>query len=131
LKKTITIFLALVYFGTSTGATIHMHYCMGKMTGWGLVANASDKCTKCGMQKAVKKDGHCCKDEVKFFKNNTDQKTNALAFLAISLATGIITANGGYVTPDICIVPVKTPVGPDPPRTPPVAVFILHQSFLI
>jgi len=41
LKKTITIFLALVYFGTSTGATIHMHYCMGKMTGWGLVANAS------------------------------------------------------------------------------------------
>jgi len=104
---------------------------MGKMTGWGLIANTSDKCGKCGMQKSLKKDGHCCKDEIKFVKNNTDQKTNVLAFQVISLVAPIITIYEGYEHTGISLIPENTPVGPDPPLTHPIAVFILHQSFLI
>jgi hypothetical protein len=36
MKKFITAILAVLYLGTSSGATIHMHYCMGKLAEWGL-----------------------------------------------------------------------------------------------
>ncbi|MBK8522228.1 MAG: hypothetical protein IPL54_15650 [Chitinophagaceae bacterium] len=35
-EKFITAILAVLYLGTSSGATIHMHYCMGKLAEWGL-----------------------------------------------------------------------------------------------
>ena len=58
----------------SLGATLHLHYCMGKLADWRFSHSRSEKCSKCGMAKTKEKDNGCCKDEQKFFKNDTDQK---------------------------------------------------------
>lgn len=46
---------------TSTGATIHMHYCMGKLVSWALwhTHKKKDGCDNCSM---TKKKG-CCEDK--------------------------------------------------------------------
>ena len=66
MKKFVTAILAVLYLGTSTGATVHMHYCMGKLADWGLGHNKSKTCGNCGMEKSEEKDNGCCKDEHKF-----------------------------------------------------------------
>lgn len=70
MKKVIVSILAVLYLCSSAGATVHLHYCMGKLVNWSLADKDSDQCDKCEMQK----DGDCCKDELKFVKNSLDQK---------------------------------------------------------
>lgn len=73
MKKIIVFILALIYLGVSTGATVHLHYCMGKFVGSSLLHNEkTDKCSKCGMTKNTSKN-KCCKDEHKFIKIEKDQ----------------------------------------------------------
>jgi hypothetical protein len=74
MKKFIISILAVLYLGLSTGATVHMHFCMGKLIGSSLWHNdTSDLCSKCGMQKKASKN-KCCKDEHKVVKIEQDQK---------------------------------------------------------
>ena len=80
MKKVLTTILAFVYLATSMGATIHLHYCMGKLTSWGLIDHESKNCAQCGMVKqssasqslTAKMD--CCKDEHKQIKTDNEQK---------------------------------------------------------
>jgi hypothetical protein len=133
LKKAITILLALVYFGTSIGATIHMHYCMGEITGWGLTVNASQKCGKCGMEKSVNNGVGCCKDEIKVIKNNSDQKTNPtvtlrfISFDALALTPVSPVISSGFLSAER----IANPVCNAPPRPRPIAGYIFFRSFLI
>ena len=71
MKKSIVTILALIYLISSSGATIHLHYCMDKLVNWSLSEKPVNNCGKCGMEK----DGVCCKDEHHFIKSSTDQKT--------------------------------------------------------
>lgn len=74
MKKVIVFILAILYLGLSTGATLHMHYCMGKYVGSSLTLHeSSDSCSKCGMEKKASKN-KCCKDETKLVKIEQDQK---------------------------------------------------------
>ena len=58
---------------TSTvGATVHVHYCMDRLAGWGFTTPDSNTCGTCGMEK--KDTGDCCKDKKTEFKLKTDQK---------------------------------------------------------
>ena len=68
MKKAFALILAIVYLGSVVGATVHLHFCMDKLINWSM-NDESSKCKNCGMEK----DGGCCKDENKFFKNNIDQ----------------------------------------------------------
>jgi hypothetical protein len=70
MKKLFAFILAIVYFTSSVGATVHLHYCMDKLVNWSL-NDEGNKCKNCGMEK----DGNCCKDEHKFVKNDLDQNT--------------------------------------------------------
>lgn len=80
MKNFLVIIVSLVYFTSVTGATVHVHYCMGRLANWGLGQDTSKTCGKCGMEKEETKNNGCCKDEQKFFKNTVDQKTAAAAF---------------------------------------------------
>lgn len=71
--------LALVYLGSSTGAVMHLHYCMGKLAETSFSKTNNPTCGKCGM-KTSKKKGGCCKDESKFVKNDQDQKASITHF---------------------------------------------------
>ena len=80
MKKVLAAILAFVYLSSSMGATIHLHYCMGKLASWGLINHENKNCEGCGMVKnttashsmAAKMD--CCRDEHKQIKTDKDQK---------------------------------------------------------
>src|SRR6266516_5502726 len=81
MKKFLVFILSLVYLTGSTGATVHMHYCMGKLIGWSLQHDSKkkDQCRKCGMKNSTNKKG-CCKDEQKHIQIEKDQKGSALQY---------------------------------------------------
>jgi hypothetical protein len=74
MKKVFIAILAVLYLGTSMGATIQLHFCMNKFAGWEIWHTNNSKCSKCGMEK--KGHGGCCKDEFKQIKNTNDQKVS-------------------------------------------------------
>jgi hypothetical protein len=76
-KKIVVIFLLVIYGFSSIGATVHLHYCMGKFVDWSLIDSKEDKCDNCGM-KGKSKEG-CCKDEHKEFKLKTDHQKGSIA----------------------------------------------------
>lgn len=86
MKKFFVTILAFSYLITSIGATVHLHYCMDKLVNWSLSDGTGDKCDNCGM----KKDDNCCKDQHKFVKNTSDQKTTETSTLNIQFLTTAI-----------------------------------------
>lgn len=66
MKKFLFLLLTVCYFTSTSGATLYIHECMGKVVGWQLGGNDDDTCHKCGMHKDGP--GDCCKDNVKTLK---------------------------------------------------------------
>jgi hypothetical protein len=130
MKKFFVTILAFAYLSSSTGTTVNLHYCMGKLMSWDLSHTQTAKCGSCGMEKK----GHkgCCKDEQKIIKVDKDQKTSESVFQfhnhfseAISLQyaelpviyhSSIVSAN---------------PLSHGPPRLSGVPVFVLNCNFRI
>lgn len=83
MKKFLVAILALLYISSSTGANLHVHYCMGKLAGWDFGHHESATCGKCGMEKSADKQNNCCKDEHTFLKIQTDQNNTEPSFQAI------------------------------------------------
>ncbi len=132
MKKFIVAILAILYISSSTGATVYMHYCMGKMANWGIGHNDSKTCGKCGMEKKDSKDNGCCKDEHKFLKNDSAQKIteNNLQFLQLL----------SFAMPDSFIelninnfpsLSEENPISHSPPLKNAVAVYIRNCVFRI
>src|SRR5450432_3882623 len=86
MKKVLATILAFVYLSSSMGATIHLHYCMGKLASWGLIDHESKSCAQCGMTKrspasqCMAAKMNCCKDEHKQIKTDKDQKLSPSEF---------------------------------------------------
>ena len=132
MKKFFTALLALLYISTSTGASIHVHYCMGKLADWGLVSSETKKCSKCGMKKSANKDNGCCKDEHKFVKNDTDQKTTETAFqMAHAIAVALPVSFFEISAPGIITITEQNPTSHAPPESSGIAVYIRNCVFLI
>ena len=132
MKKLLVAIVALLYISTSTGATLYIHYCMGKVAGWGFGVNNSKTCGGCGMEKSDEKDNGCCKDEHKILKTDSDQKTTKSVFLFIQLIvlsqpTSFFIIPAPYFTS----VTVENPLTHAPPRNTGVAVYIRNCVFLI
>jgi hypothetical protein len=81
MKKALVSILAIVYLFTSMGATVHLHYCMGRLVSRGFMDRPGKSCDFCGMQKmgasseCVVGMKNCCREESKQIKNDKDQKT--------------------------------------------------------
>ncbi len=132
MKKVLTVIIALLYLGSSTGATLHMHYCMGELADWGWGHKESKTCGNCGMEKSSEKDNGCCKDEHKFVKNSSDQKIIESSFQLMQIS-GIALIPGYAEIPLIHISSLTeaNPVSNAPPRSTGIAVYILNRTFLI
>jgi len=129
MRKAIVTIVALVYISTSTGAMLHMHYCMGELANWGLGHNESKTCSKCGMEE---KENGCCKDEHRFIKNNTDQKTaetgiQLIRVLAVALPVSIIEIPSN----DFSAITGGNPTSHSPPRSGTIAIYIRGCVFRI
>lgn len=132
MKKFLVAILAFLYISTSTGATLHVHYCMGELADWGFGHHDSRNCSKCGMDEAKQKEKGCCKDENKFLKNNADQKVTELAFPLLQLFA--VTLPPAFIELPRNAFPFITEVNPinnDPPRNNGVAIYIHIRVFLI
>lgn len=132
MKKIIISIAAFFYIGTTTGAVLHLHYCMGTLAGWELFHQSSKKCGKCGMEKSATNDNGCCKDENKFLKNVTDQQV-AKPFLQLQ-PNFVDIINTTFVTPTINIFlfkKISSPITHPPPPDSGQFILILHCVFLI
>ena len=80
MKRLLVFILALIYLVTTTGATMHMHFCMGKLANWSLWSkDHGPTCGKCGMEKTEQSNG-CCSDEAKWVKIEDEQKAAVAAY---------------------------------------------------
>lgn len=132
MKKFLVAILALLYLTTSTGATVHMHYCMGKLVDWGFAHSKNDSCENCGMSKKNEKNKGCCKDEHKQVKLEQDQKITQATVEVMQLGVAVIPQL--FYQPDTpCFTSIteENPVSNAPPRSSSVAVYILNRTFLI
>jgi hypothetical protein len=132
MRKFFLTILAFVYITSSIGATIHMHYCMGKLANWDIGQNISKTCGKCGMDKADEKNNGCCKDEKKFVKNIADQKTGEAGFELLQVFAASMPIE--FIELPIInfsSVTIANPFGHSPLRSSGVAVYIRNCVFLI
>jgi hypothetical protein len=131
MKKFIVFILAVLYLGLSTGATVHMHYCMGKLVGSALWHSASkeDKCSNCGMSKSKKK---CCKDEHKQLQIDKDQRLNEPVPQQLQLMVALMPVNFCEF-PDAMVNAVANPIpySNAPPENLRVPLFIRNCVFRI
>ena len=130
MRKLITTILAFFYLFSATGINVHMHYCMDKLTGWGVANTDSVVCMFCGMEK-TEKDGGCCKDESRLVKSTGDQQVTEASIQLMQKVSDALPASIIEI-PGISILFTS----PDsyvhtPPRSAGVAVYILNCVFRI
>jgi hypothetical protein len=138
MKKGLVTILAFVYLSSSIGATIHLHYCMGKLISWGLINHESEKCAFCGMQKngrighgMMAKKG-CCKDEHKQIKTDKDQKPAKSEFQFSKLCYQASPENYTILSSShLFPVTVEYPTANAPPGISKSPVFLLNGNFRI
>lgn len=85
MKRILVTILSVLYMISATGATVHIHYCMGEFMDAGFSHDAEGNCAKCGMKKSISKG--CCKDEQKTIKASDHQTTKVSFDLAYYPAT--------------------------------------------
>ncbi|MFI5131197.1 MAG: hypothetical protein ACHQFX_14440 [Chitinophagales bacterium] len=128
MKKTTALLLSILYFAFSSGATIHLNYCMGRLVTKTLMYDPSMNCSVCGMEQN-QGDG-CCSEEIKQLKIDNDQDLPGTEPVA---GSGFPIAISSWIEqPSVC-VPVLSPrvvqiFIPPPKHT---AIFIRNCVFLI
>ena len=134
MKKFIVTIFAFFYLCLSAGATVHLHYCMGKLVKWSLWhENKNSRCGSCGMPKSHKNTSKgCCKDEQKSIKIVNDQKATAnesqiLKVSFNSVASSFIELHVGVISPVID----KGQVSHSPPRSSIAGIYLLNRVFRI
>jgi hypothetical protein len=130
MKKLLVTILALVYLTVSSGATVNLHYCMGKLMSWDLSSGSKTKCGSCGMEKA----GHkgCCNDEQKTLKVDKDQKASESAFQFLSISSiAIATTHTELPVIYTSTLVTDNPTAHAPPRLGGAPIFILNCNFRI
>ena len=129
MKKFLVAIVAFLYMSTAIGATVHLHYCMGKLANWGLGHQDSKHCGKCGMVQTGK---GCCKDENKFFKNTADQKTIESIVPLIQLSSIVLpTAFFEIAHVRLCSSAQEHPASHAPPRNHGELIYIYCCDYRI
>jgi hypothetical protein len=131
MKKFIVAILAVLYLGTSVGATVHLHYCMDKLANWSLWPKKGDNCNKCGMSKSEKKSSGCCKDEQKRVKVENDQKATESYHMLQLNSVAISVAFVELPAIHLPSVTEKSPLSHGPPRSGTIARYICNCVFRI
>ena len=87
MKRILAAFLFLLYFTSTSGATIHLHFCMNELVGMSLSERAEigAPCRYCGMEKpgmdmCAMRAKDCCKDKKIQIKVDKDQRITHLLY---------------------------------------------------
>ena len=129
----IFLIVTIIYLAASTGATVHLHYCMGRIADVDLMHHAEKVCGLCGMEKPADGDNGCCKDETETIKISIDQKTTlGQLFLFEQPFTDIIALQVPVLPGFKLINDEKVPpVSHAPPRSRQVPIYLIQSNFRI
>ena len=132
MKKAFAAILAILYFATTTGATINLYYCQGKEVAKNMMKPEMASCTKCEMEKKVEAKSTCCQHEQRFVKLVNDQNISD-ASLHIQKPVSIISPivffeNNNFHFPSLI---AEYPVSNAPPRSSGIALYKRNCTFLI
>lgn len=120
MKKILVFILAVFYLGTSVGATVNLHYCMGRLVNWDLSHSKKrtehNQCKKCGMEKAKAVKGGCCEDKYKVLQGEKDQKAESAYKSSHPVAVAAVTTSPSFLMPVVTSVSEEHPVSNAPPR---------------
>jgi hypothetical protein len=137
-KRALVTILAFLYLSSSMGATIHLHYCMGKMISWSLIDHESDWCTTCGMHKTsggndgISSTKNCCKDEHKQIITNNDQKLTSAEFQFSRLSLEAVPVPYlSFQSISFSSITTENPAAHGPPVLGDKPLFLLNRNFRI
>jgi hypothetical protein len=138
MKKFLSGILAIFYLSTSMGASVHLHYCMGKLISWGFVNHENPNCDYCGMPKfSAPKDNQiakkgCCSDEHKLLKTDKDQKLPFGEFEFLKQIPDVISLQlSGLSVHPVSSGMMNRPVANAPPDTHKNPLFLRYCNFRI
>ena len=122
--------VALLYFNSSIGATIDLHYCMGEFVSFSLFGKQSDKCGKCGMENHSE-NLNCCKS-VRLSVDSYDQHLpgQIAHLLPVNLCLDQ-PCSYSFIEPPIPLINLINREIADPPPFPERSVYLRNCSFLI
>jgi hypothetical protein len=135
MKRFIAVILAFIYMSTAMGATVQLHYCMGKLVEWELGNRKKDHCSVCGMKKSAvnatsKK--KCCEDQYKEIKLKNDHRTpESAGSLIFPVLEATQVATYTFDAAPVTSLAVTFPVAQAPPGTSSIPVFLLNCNFRI
>ena len=134
MKKFLVFIFAVLYIGSSTGATIHLHYCMGKLVNMSLDSESTKKCPKCpSKEKSASCSKDCCKDLHKTVKLEKDQKLADMGLKLIEGASCIVSSlySSNHMSPTVLVMPYAHPYIKGPPARSVVQPYILYGNFRV
>ncbi len=105
MKRFFVTILSILYLASALGATVDVHYCMGKSVGANFVHKEDDKCRKCGMHKSKSKG--CCEDRQETLKTSDHQAAN-LSFNITPAAVAILPVSTWVSKPDLRVLTFRT-----------------------
>ena len=138
MKKVLATILAIFYLSTSMGATIHFHYCMGRLVTWGLHDQDGKACAFCGMpekivdgQCAIGSNG-CCHDEHKQIRNDRDQKPPQTYSNLVIVTPAMAPPAAAWIDPFFEAPALRQSLANGPPYSGKIVpAFLLHRNFRI
>jgi hypothetical protein len=133
MKKLFISILSFLYLAASTGATMHMHYCMGRLADTGFFEQEGGHCSLCGMEKSGDDNNGCCNDKAETVKISIDQKyATASIFHFEQPFTLLEDAFTGFQPQLLAVAAVIVfPVSHAPPRSPQVPAYLMNCHFRI
>lgn len=132
MKQFLILILSFTYLASTSGATVFMHYCMGKMVEWNVMGNEKEKCPHCGMDKGKKDDKGCCKDEHRHLKVTNDHNITETAFQGMQLVALALPASD-FEVPDVTFSSIteENPTSNAPPQSSGIALYKRNCVFRI
>jgi hypothetical protein len=120
-----------MYISTSTGVTLHMHYCMGQLKKMAIQKDDSAKCEFCGMKKSDKSNNGCCKDERKLIKSDEAQNTVKSFSLNLFSFVSELPQLHHYLIEVLPSTQTEEYPFSNSPPAKPVPIYLVNRSFLI
>ena len=132
MKKCIAAILAILYFATTTGATINFYYCNGKRVAHNMAKTVMPGCNKCPVSEKMDAKSGCCQHEQKFVKLVNDQNVAYVTFHVqkiISFISPIIFFDNNSL--HFSSLARTFPVNNSPPRSSGITIYQRNCAFLI
>lgn len=129
MKKAVVLCMLLLYGAVTIGATVHIHYCMGRVTGISLQNGTNTVCNTCGMAK--NKAGGCCREECKQFKVAADQLLTNSVYTGENLDYAVLPPtiySSAYTAP---LNTVAKPNSHAPPNRQQAKLYLQHNVWRI